>query len=259
MSEDKIKIVQSLIDSNKADTNRLQQILSTLQQGRILDVLDQNYLDEISKELQAVDVSEHLASEDLGIQEPPSTQVQQNDADVPPDDTAIHKTKGLSSRKKVLVIVTIIVAMVASFVGLDAYSASMLQFRPDLNNQYQVSSTAIHIQANVCNPSFFPATFNKYTITAFYNSEEIEDAEINGTTVYPNTATTVDGIFALNADALLKLRNENATFDPTLAKITTNINAPIFGTIPFSVIKEYSSEQFQQVLKNGPSGSFSCR
>ncbi len=258
MSEDKIKLVQSLIDSKKGDEHRLQQILSTLQQGGILDVSDQNYLDEIAKELQTVDMPKPLEHEDIETQELTPSQIQQDEKSMPLEDAAVHKTKGLSSRKKGLVIAVVIAAIVASFVGLDAYSASMLQFRPDLNNQYQVSPTAIHIQADVCNPSFFPATFNKYTIVAFYNSEQIEKAEINGTMVSPKAMSTVDGVFMLNADAILKLRQANATFDPTLAKITTTVDAPIFGAIPFSVVKEYSAEQFQQVLRNGPPGSFSC-
>ncbi|HJT09936.1 MAG TPA: hypothetical protein VJ771_04055 [Candidatus Nitrosotalea sp.] len=256
MSEDKIRLVQSLIDSKKGDEHRLQQILLTLQQGGTLDVLDQNYLEEISKEVKIEDIPnpEH---ENLEVQEPLDSQVKQDENSPPLEDVPIHKST--SSRKKGMIIAAAVIAtVVVTLVGLDAYSASTLQFRPDMGNQYQISPTAIHIQADVCNPSFFPATFTKYEITAFYNSEQIEKAEINGTTVSPKTMSTVDGVFALNAGALLRLNQENTTFNPTLAKITTTINAPIFGAIPFTVVKEYSAEQFQQVLKNGPPGSFSC-
>ncbi|MDE1816756.1 MAG: hypothetical protein KGI11_09390 [Thaumarchaeota archaeon] len=257
MSEDKIKLVQSLIDSKKGDENRLQQILLTLQQGGTLDLLDENYIEEISKELQTIDMPKPLEHEDLGVQEHLDSQPQQDEKGPSLEDATVHKS--LSTRKKAIAIAAaIIVTAIVTFVGLDAYSASTLQFRPDMGNQYQISPTTIHIQADVCNPSFFPATFNKYEITAFYNSEQIEKAEINGTTVSPKTMSTVDGVFALNATAILRLNQQNTAFDPTLAKITTTIDAPIFGAIPFTVVKEYSAEQFQQVLKNGPPGSFSC-
>ena len=257
LSEDKIRLIQSLVDSKKGDEQRLQQMLSTLQQGGTLDVLDENYLEEISKELKTADMSRPLVSENLEIQEPLDAQVKQDEKNQSLENAPIHKSTS-SKKKGVIISVAVIATIAVALVGLDAYSASMLQFRPDMGNQYQISPTTIHIQADVCNPSFFPATFTKYEITAFYNSEQIEKAEINGTTVSPKTMSTVDGVFALNAAAILRLSHGNSTFDPTLAKITTTINAPIFGAIPFTVVKEYSAEQFQQVLKNGPPGSFSC-
>lgn len=257
LSEDKIKLVQSLIDSKKGDESRLQQILLTLQQGGTLDLLDENYIEDISKELQTADIPKPSENQDLGVQEHIDSQSQQDEKNPSLEDATVHKSS--SARKKAIAIAAAIIATaIVTFVGLDAYSASTLQFRPDMGNQYQTSPTTIHIQADVCNPSFFPATFSKYEIIAFYNSEQIERAEINGTTVSPKTMSTVDGVFALNAAAILRLNQQNTTFDPTLAKITTTIDAPIFGAIPFTVVKEYSSEQFQQVLKNGPPGSFSC-
>lgn len=134
----------------------------------------------------------------------------------------------------------------------------MLEFRPHYGSQYQISPTEIHIQADVCNPSYFPATFNKYEISAYYNSDLVEQAQIQGNMISPKTAYTLDGVFVLNLDTVLKLKQENATFNPSLATITTTVDAPIFGAIPFSVVKNYTAEQFQEVLKNGPPGSFSC-
>lgn len=268
MSDDTIRLIQSLIDSKKGDTGRLQQILDTLQQGKSLDISDQNYLQEISAEpqKQADDTSAMVASvpedeisnkqESFDSLEGAPKEEETNEA--LDEDAGIRDARNAPSRKKIAVVAAVIIAIVIAYVGLDSYAVSTLQFRPDAQNQYQMSPTQIHIQADVCNPSFFPASFNKYEITAFYNSSVIETAEMNGTTLSSKTMSTVDGVFSLNADALLKLKQENATFDPTLAKITTSVDAPIFGMIPFSVVKQYSAQQFHDVLKNGPPGSFSC-
>lgn len=260
MSDDAIKIIQSLIDSKKGDPNRLHEILNKLQQGNSLDVSDQRYLDEIAKETQPAEQtsSEALEHVDSEIQEHPDPSEQQNVEHESPDDAVIREARNSPSRKRVIAISAVILAIVVAYVGLDVYSVGTLQFRPAQGNQYQISPTEIHIQAAVCNPSFFPVTFNKYEISAFYDSEPIEKAEINGSTVSPKTASVVEGVFVLNADSILKLKEKNATFDPTLAKITTTVDAPIFGAIPFSVVKQYSAEQFQDVLRNGPPGDFSC-
>ena len=259
MSDDTIKLIQSLIDSKKGDPSRLQQILEALQQGKSLDVSDQNYLQSITEESQPTvsPPSEPTEYQDLNELESldSSEKIEKHET---LDEAVIRETRNSPSRKKVAIIASVIAAIVAVYVVLDVYSISALEFRPHSGNQYQISPTEIHIQADVCNPSFFPATFNKYEISAFYNSELIEKAELQGNTVSPKTTSTLDGIFALNADAVLKLKQDNATFDPTLARITTTVDAPIFGAIPFSVVKQYTAEQFQDVLKNGPPGSFSC-
>ena len=267
MSDDAIRLVQSLIDAKKGDANRLQQILGTLQQGKSLDISDQDYLQEISSEQQKQPDEDSAMTPDLSEHEPYKREPLDSLEDTPKeeengesldDDAGIRDTRNAPSRKKIAIVAAVIVAIVVAYVGLDSYAVSTLQFRPNTSNDYEISPTEIHIEADVCNPSFFPASFNKYEITAFYNSSIIEKAEIGGSTLSSKTMTTVDGVFALNTAAILKLKQENATFDPTLARITTSVDAPIFGIIPFSVVKQYSAGQFQDVLKNGPPGSFSC-
>ena len=86
----------------------------------------------------------------------------------------------------------------------------------------------------------------------------IEQAVIEGNMISPKAMATLDGVFALNSGAIQKLQQENSTFDPKHAKITTTVDAPIFGAVPFSVVKQFTAQQFQDVLKNGPPGSFSC-
>jgi hypothetical protein len=267
MSDDAVRIIQSLIDSKKGDAARLQQILNTLQQGKPLDISDQNYLQEIAAEPQKQPDEEPAMVSDIAEDKTSDKQEPLDSLEGAPkeeetgesldDDAGIRDTRNAPSRKKIAIVAAVIVAIVVAYVVLDSYAVSTLQFRPNNGNQYQISPTEIHIQADVCNPSFFPASFNKYEITAFYNSSIIETAEMSGATLTSKSMSTVDGVFTLNTDAILKLKQENATFDPTLAKITTSIDAPIFGIIPFSVVKQYTAKQFHDVL-NGPPGSFSC-
>lgn len=255
VSDEEIRLVKSLLDSNVGDPARLRRILDSLQRGVSLDISEQEYLQEISKTVQPPNPPDIPTDKD-SRQEPP-TMTEDKEAEQA-DELHPGESWTPASRKKIAIVASVIAALIVAYVGLDVYSVGMLEFRPHSGNQYPISPTEIHIQADVCNPSFFPATFNKYEISAFYNSELIEKAELEGNTVSPKAMSTLDGVFALNTDAILRLKQENASFDPTLAKITTTVDAPIFGAIPFSVVKEYSAAQFQEVLKNGPPGSFSC-
>lgn len=259
MSDDPIKLVQQLIDSGKGNIDRLRFIFDTLQQGRPLDESDYNYLQELVKQSE----SENLAASTPSEITQPNTEKPKEVVSPPysPHNVSPERKETFLkplSRKRVATVAAIIGIIVIAYVSTDVYAVSMLQFRPHHGNQYLISQTQLFIQAEVCNPSYFPASFNKYEINAFYQSQSIEKAEISGSIISPKTFTILDGEFNLNQDAVTKLQQQNATFDPTQAHIITTVDAPIFGVIPFSIVKEYGATQFQQVLKNGTPGGFSC-
>jgi hypothetical protein len=259
MSEDQIKLIQSLIESGEGDTDRLQSILDTLQQGKFLDDSDQNYLQDITKKSENdLSIPSTSPEPDANLNTPEEkVPSQENSVDSFPQETK-NFISNSPSRKRVVTLAAIIAIVVVAYVGLDAYAVTTLQFRPHHGNQYLISQTQMFIQSDVCNPSYFPASFNKYEINAFYKTDSIEVAEISGSTISPKTYEILNGVFTLNKDTVVKLQQENFTFDPNQAHVTTTVDAPIFGVIPFSVAKEYAGTEFQQVVKNGPPGSFNC-
>lgn len=260
MSDDQIKMIQSLIESGEGDIDRLRSILDTLQKGNPLDENDQNYLQGLVNKSHP---------DDLITDSSPSLE---KDANIIPDEKVSHGqnsdngfsketkpfTPNSSLKKRIVTIAAIIAIVVVAYAGLDAYAVTSLQFRPHHGNQYLISQTKVFIQSDVCNPSYFPASFNKYVINAFYKNDSVETAEISGSIISPKTYEILNGVFTLNQNTIMKLQQENFTYDPNQAHVTTMVEAPIFGVIPFSVVKEYAGEEFQKVLKNGPPGSFSC-
>jgi hypothetical protein len=262
MSDDLIKLIQSLIESGQGDIDRLRSILDTLQNGKPLDSSDHNYLQEIAKKSGAADLA---APTSVPSSETTNPATNIPDEKVPGTQDSSHGfpqetkfTSGSTSRKRVIIVAAIVAIAIVAYVGLDAYAVTTLQFRPHHGNQYLISQTQLFIQSDVCNPSYFPASFNKYEINAFYKTNTIETAMISGSIISPKTYEVLNGVFTLNKDAVIKLQNENFTFDPNQAHVTTTVDAPIFGVIPFSVAKEYAGTEFQKVVKNGPPGSFSC-
>jgi hypothetical protein len=260
VSEDLIKRVQFLLESGQGDNERLRKILEALQKGEPLDNSDKNYLQELADQPRH-DLTTEGSDVSLDAVTPTSNASEDISAPSTPYATSHEKKDVITktiSRKRVAKVAAIIAVLVLAYVASDVYAVSTLQFRPHHGSQYVISQTQLFIQGEVCNPSYFPASFSNYEINAVYKSESIEKAEISGSTITPKTFAILDGKFDLNKDAVTRLQQQNEKFDPTQAHITTTINAPIFGVIPFSVVKEYSADQFQQVLKNGPPGSFSC-
>ncbi len=252
MSENLIKQIQDLISSGKGDEGRLGQILETLQSGNPLDSSEQKYLDSLTPtSIEPINggIAESVDSSTSPTS--PSVDNSQNKSETYPETRA--------KSKRIVIAAIVVTVLVVAYLGLDVYAVNALQFRPHSGPQTVISDTELGIQADACNPSYFPASFNTYEITAFYKSDTVEKATISGSTISPKSSTILNGVFSLNKDAVAKFRNGNTTFDPIQASIITKVSAPIFGVIPYSVNKEYSVQDFQRIVKEGPPGSYDCK
>jgi len=252
MSEEIIKKVQELIDAGKGDTERLRNILNSLQNEQSLELSDQQYIESLS-------LTEPETKYESITFENTSESISETDSN---DKQEINETPSKNepnwNRKKIALAGIIIAAIVFGYIGANAYAVSTLEFRPHKGTQYAISATVLHIQAEACNPSYFPASFHNYEIIAVYKSQILETASINGSTISPKSSLLLDGKFTINKDALSQFAQEGSQFDPNQALVKTKLDAAIFGIIPFTINKDYSGTQFADVAKNGPPGGYQC-
>jgi hypothetical protein len=252
MSEDLANKIEEMIELQKGDVTRLQNILTAVKNGEPVSSEDHQYIENLTENQPQ---SNQVSSDSITDSQPES--VPDNTVpsfEIPTETKPVRKI----STKKYASIGIIAAIIIVAYIGLDVYAVDSLQFRPHHGQQVTISDTEISIQTDACNPSYFPAMFTKYEIDAFYNSDIIEKATVGGSTLSPKSAATLDGIFAINKDAVTKIGQENATFDPSKATITTSVSAPIFGVIPYSVDKKYAAEDFQKMIKNPPPDTFDC-
>ena len=264
MSEDLIRIVEELINSGKGDLVRLQNILELLRGNMQISDSDQKYLESFSEtqEFSLIDLPIEVPTDIPVIPKDEQPDEFKHASDIPidvPIDTNTNKKTTRSTRKIAITAAIIVASVIIAYVALDAYAVSSLQFKPHRGTQAVISDTEISIQSDACNPSYFPTSFDKYQITAFYKSEIIETATIQGGTLSPKSASTFDGIFALNKDVVTKYQNTSEQFNASNAQITTKVYASIFGFIPYTVEKNYGADQFQKIIKNGPPEMYSCQ
>jgi hypothetical protein len=262
MSEDLVHAIEELIKSERGDVGRLQDILDAIKNGEQVSIVDHQYIEGLT---QSQSPPNPVPSSDNSVVDPEKSE-NSFDNIIPETSTEII-TPGVSEKisakrvpvKKFASVGIVIVIVLVAYIGLDVYAVDNLQFTPHRGQQVIISDTQLGIKSDACNPSYFPATFTKYEIVAFYNSDIIEKATISGSTLSPKSAATLDGIFAINKEVVDKIGKENSTFDPTKATITTLVDAPIFGFIPYTVDKKYSAVDFQKIVNNPPPGSFDCK
>ena len=251
MSEEIIKKVQELIDAGRGDNERLHNILNSLQNEQPLELSDKQYIESLSS-------TEPEAKYDSITFENTSESINEPDFNDKPETNEIPiKSESKDNRKKIIIAGIVIAAIIFGYIGANVYAVSTLEFRPH-QGTYAISETVLHIQAEACNPSYFPASFHNYEINAVYKSQVIETASINGTTISPKSSLLLDGMFTINKQALSQFAQEGSQFDPNQAVVKTKLDAAIFGIIPFTINKDYSGTQFADITKNGPPGGYQC-
>jgi len=252
MSEETIKKVQQLVDAGKGDKERLLGILNALQSSKPLELSDQQYIDSFSSatsELRDDSVTFDSSTQESNKETNPSETLEASEV---PQKISKSKTR------KMIIAGIVIAAIFFGYMGANAYAVSTLQFRPHQGTQYALSETILHIQAEACNPSFFPVSFHDYEINAVYKANVLETASIMGSTISPKSSLLLDGTFTINKDALAQFTQLGSNFDPNDATVKTKIDAPLFGIIPFTVNKDYSGKEFENIVKNGPPGGYKC-
>jgi hypothetical protein len=252
MSEDIIKKVQELIDAGKGDSERLLNILNSLQNEQPLELSDQQYIESLSS------TEPETKYDSITFENTSESNNEPDFNDKPETNEISSKNESNGNRKKIVIAGIVIAAIIFGYIGANAYAVSTLEFRPHQGTQYTISATVLHIQAEACNPSYFPASFRNYEINAVYKSQVLETALINGSTISPKSSLLLDGKFTINRDALSQIAKEGSQFDPNQALVKTKLDAAIFGIIPFTINKDYSGTQFADIVKNGPPGGYQC-
>lgn len=253
MSDNLINTIQELIDSGKGDAERLRTILTGLQNGQPLETSDQQYVESLTLKTDEFETNEDSITFDNALEQNNDTNL--NNA--PKADDIVPKTPKVNT-KKIAMAGIVIAAIFFSYIGVDAYAVNALQFRPHQGTQYALSETVLHIQADACNPSFFPASFHNYEINAIYKSQVLETASISGNIVSPKSSLLLDGTFTINKEALSQFAKLGSDFNATEAQVKTKLDAPIFGVIPFTINKDYQGKEFANIVKNGPPGGYQC-
>lgn len=170
----------------------------------------------------------------------------------------------MGSGRKAGIVISIVLALIFTYLSLNVYAISNLQFRGYQTGQFDLADMSMDVKLEACNPVFFPATFNKFNIDMVYKSTDFGTFTVWGTTIPPQSSSIVDGRLKVNAQAVLGLAlsalgsafTGQSSFDPNQVHFTANLDAPILGIIPFSISKSYTMDEFKGIM--GQTGRFDC-
>lgn len=161
---------------------------------------------------------------------------------------------------KIGLCVGIPVAVFVVLVALDMYAASNLQIARNSAEEFNFASLSIDVTMSVCNPTFFPTSFDKITIHPYIASTRLAEFTIWGNNVPANSVQNVGGRLSLDGMNLLQMflgamlgsmAGKQPNFDPNDLSIYMKVEKSILGFIPFSYEDRLSSEEFRELFQSG--------
>ena len=158
------------------------------------------------------------------------------------------------------------VVLILLVLGLNVFAINNLQFRGYSMESLDIVDMSADAKFEVCNPTFFPASFDTLKIDVDYKSTNFGTFTVWGKIIPPQSPTVVDSRVNINGQAVLQLfvaamgsafGGQEMDFDPEQIRFITTLDAPILGVIPFSVSQNYSTDEFQKMMQ-GDNDAWSC-
>ena len=167
----------------------------------------------------------------------------------------------------IVIVASIVIAIPFVYSGWNIYALEQLQIKGIEEDRFRFFDMINSETIEICNPMPFFVNFQEYNIVIFFNEANKGAYSIDSNTFSPFSSKIVNGTFssdifseaqylALHFDGMFS-DSTPERIDPRQMKIITQIEAPIIGVIPYSIINQYSALYFWDEL-NEKIGEYSC-
>ena len=158
------------------------------------------------------------------------------------------------------------IAVFVSLIALDVYASSSIQIARNSAEEFDFTTLSIDTSMLACNPTFFPASFDKITLHLYYESTRLGELIIWGDNIPAHTARDVGGRFSLDGMNMLQLflgafvgglAGQQIEFNPDDMNVYMKVEKSILGFIPYSFEERLTASEFRGIFQNGEQ-NWSC-
>ncbi len=180
--------------------------------------------------------------------------------------TVIHKSNSGSAKKLGVIAAIAVIGIVVAGFFANSYALGNLQFRVRDISDFDYASLSSKVQMDVCNPSAFPAGFDKFNAVIHYRGGDFANMSVNGGTVMPYQPARFDGRLELNAQTVSGLivafanavAGQDTAYNEGDISMTMTVDAKILGVIPYSQTRDFTFSEFQQAMSLQQTAGYSC-
>jgi len=150
-------------------------------------------------------------------------------------------------------------AVLVALTFMSFYSLTQLQLSPRSVGNFDFETLSMDVQLDACNPTPYPASFDKAALVLYWHTEEFLTVSLKGNTIMPNQAITLHGKLDISEDLdYWKVYNIFASFNESDLSLKITLTANIIGIIPFSQSKEFNYVDFRESLLSPNVTQYSC-
>jgi len=171
-----------------------------------------------------------------------------------------------SNRRIVRTAAIAIIGLVVAGFFANSYALGSLQFRIKDVSGFDYASLSSKMQLDACNPSAFPASFDKFSAVIHYKGDDFATMSVNGGMVMPYQLAHFDGKLGLDAQIVSglivafsdALDGRNTSYNENDISITMTMDAKLLGIVPYSQTREFTFSEFKQVMTLQKNTEYSC-
>lgn len=162
------------------------------------------------------------------------------------------------NKHSIITIIAIIVIITPiAYSGLSIIGVQQLEYRWDNPGEFNFFTMLNEGETEFCNTMPFWITFQKFEISAFYQSDHLGSFTVQPLTINPYSSTVESGIFT--SEEMSEAQHIFMTFDfmfnggnirlnPNQFIITVSVDTPILGLIPYSTTTQMSGFEFDKMM-----------
>lgn len=189
------------------------------------------------------------------------------------ESVKVSRTRVMRRREKrqvpvraVIVGAVVAVAVLAGMFFANNYALSSLQYRVTEVSIFDFATLSSDVKLEACNPTAFPAAFDKFSAIVYYKQGELGRITVDGGTVMPYQASTYDGDLKVNSQIvrgfILALTDaiggKDSPYDENDITLTVTTDGKILGIVPYTATEEISFSEFQQFMGAQQADQYSC-
>lgn len=167
----------------------------------------------------------------------------------------------------IVIVASIIIVAPFAYSGWNILSLNNLELRSSQHDRFSFFEISNGRPIEVCNPSPFYVSFDRLTITMFYEDDDEGTYTITSQTLPASSLSILEGNFRSESYAesqytFLHMDGQFAgtapiRLDPNQMFVVTNIQTSILGFIPYSITQQHYAFDFYNIM-NEKEGTFSC-
>lgn len=164
-------------------------------------------------------------------------------------------------KQKIIVLASIIIIVsTAGYSLVNVYALEQLELRgvDNLFRFFVMSTTDNKIE--ICNPSFFPASFNQLDVQIYFERKLLGTYVIDSAQIMPNSSFETNGKYTsdsmaqsqnlfMHFDHLFSNSDDTVRIDPRKMDVVTQFQTTIIG-VPYLVTEQYTAYSFWNMLND---------